>query len=304
MKVVSERNRRSQKEESSVATALGNRAYHLPGYGYFADMQQYLINNHHLWGLCCRHPKHPIGTRLRAFNLVGSALCGLAITNLIWLGTIHFNEDPDSVLFKITFYRENIDEAFLQYANSTNATEAPGPSFELMLPGPRDEATAETLEKTLQITTGMVFLWTVGGTLHALYDSAVWYAAACACCLPGNRCESLGFMRRAGGYFIMFVVVLLAATASFAVVVRVTLMSDDDDIEESFLDSRLGNHVGKYEFLLAYFVEFLLALFLYYPLFQTILFTGVLGFLGCGKIRFLGGRPFEMKQVERQQAQH
>lgn len=171
-----------------------------------------------------------------------------------------------------------------------------------MLPGPCDEATAETLENTFQMTTGVVFLWTVGGTLHAPCDSAVCCAAACACCMPGNRCESLGFMRRAGGCFGVFAVVLLAATASFAVVMRVTLMFDD--IEESFLGARLGNHVGKCEFPLACFVEFLLALFLCHPLFQTTLFTGVLGFLGCGKIRFLGGRPFEMKQVERQQAQH
>ena len=115
-------------------------------------------------------------------------------------------------------------------ANNTNYTAPPDPSFELMLPGlVEDEGTAERLEDTLRITKGMLLLWTLGSGVHALYDSAVWYASACACCLPGNRCESLGFMRRVGGYFIMFVVVLVAAAASFAVVMRVTLMSDDDE---------------------------------------------------------------------------
>ena len=50
---------------------------------------------------------------MRAINLLGSALFGLAITNLIWLGSIYYNEDPDSVLFKISFHGENIiDESF------------------------------------------------------------------------------------------------------------------------------------------------------------------------------------------------
>ena len=97
----------------------------------------------------------------------------------------------------------------------------------------------------------------------------------------------------------MFVVVLLAAAASFAVVMRVTLMTEEDvDSEDSFLGYQL--HVGKYEFLLSYLVEFVLALFIYYPLFQFVLFSGMLGCLGCGRVRFLGGRPFEMRQLESQ----
>ena len=97
----------------------------------------------------------------------------------------------------------------------------------------------------------------------------------------------------------MFVVVLLAAAASFAVVMRVLMTEEDIDEEDAFFGLE-QLHMGKYEFILSYFVEFVLALFIYYPLFQFALFSGMLDCLGCGQVRFLGGRPFEMRQLERQ----
>lgn len=50
----------------------------------------------------------------------------------------------------------------------------------------------------------------------------------------------------------------------------------------------------SFRFLLGYLVEFILALFVYYPIAVTILFSGV---LGCnGRVPLLGGRPREMKK--------
>ena len=39
-------------------------------------------------------------------------------------------------------------------------------------------------------------------------------------------------------------------------------------------------------------------LFVYYPMFETVLFSGV---LGCGSIPVLGGRPYEMKKEAKAQ---
>ena len=53
----------------------------------------------------------------------------------------------------------------------------------------------------------------------------------------------------------------------------------------------------SFRFLLGYLVEFVLALFVYYPLAVTVLFSGV---LGCGgRVPILGGRPREMKRERR-----
>jgi hypothetical protein len=52
----------------------------------------------------------------------------------------------------------------------------------------------------------------------------------------------------------------------------------------------------EFQFLLGYLGEMVFALFIYYPLGGTILFSGV---LGCGKLPLLGGRPQEVAAEER-----
>ena len=328
------RNKRSIVEENEVTNALANRGFHLPGYSYCADWCQYIVNNHLLFGMCCRHPQHPIGAKMRAVNLLGSALFGLAITNIIWLVYIYYDEDPDSVLFKISFqsaadkYDDNIlggnntdgnmTAAALLFNNVTETiiSSASRPSFEIIIPGgPKDIQTAEAIGNTLSVTKGMLLLWTVGGGFHAFYDCSVWYASACVCCIAGNRCESWGVMRWMGNYCIGFIVVLIAAVASFAVVLRATLVSHEeidasdmvsvglvDDVVD--IGDGIVNDLGVYEFLVGYAVEFSLALFVYYPLFMTIMFTGALNWVGCGKISWLGGRPYEMEAIQRASARN
>ena len=325
------RNKKSIVEENEVTNALANRAFHLPGYSYCADWCQYIVNNHLLLGMCCRHPQHPIGTKMRAVNLLGSALFGLAITNVIWLFYIYYDEDPDSVLFRISFqsaadtYDDNsLDNNMTAAAGLVwnNATEtilssaSSRPTFEFIIPGgPKDIQTAEAIASTLSITKGMLLLWTVGGGLHAFYDCSVWYASACVCCIAGNRCESWGVMRWMGNYCIGFMVVLIAAVASFAVVLRAALVSHEeidasdmgsvglvDDVVD--IGDGIVDDLGVYEFLVGYAVEFSLALFVYYPLFMTIMFTGALNWVGCGRIAWLGGRPYEMEAIQRKSARN
>ncbi|CAB9520278.1 expressed unknown protein [Seminavis robusta] len=346
VKSIRQEDRQAVVEDNAIAAALAARAFHLPGYSYMADWSQYIVNNHLIFGLCCRHPKHPLTTKLRFLNLMASALFGLAITNMIWLGYIYYDEDPDSVLFKISFYDEDAGNELIISSNLTNddqwffnnnttnssmmddlwdnynvtntmapTTLEPKSGWELFLPRPKNAHT-ETLGNTLQITRGMVLLWTLGAALHAVFDNTIWRLSACGCCLPGNRCERFGFLRGMSGAFTIFVVVMVTAVATFAVVLRATLMSHDEiefsasnsgglvddaiDVRESFREA--AQNIGALEFVMGYFVEFFLALFVYHPLFMTILFMGCLNFLGCGKLRVLGGRPFEMRQLEEEES--
>merc|ERR1719223_315285 len=89
----------------------------------------------------------------------------------------------------------------------------------------------------------------------------------------------------------------------YAVLLRATIEykgegSVGDEVEESLLNNQpyKVNVEDKrsFAFLLGYLVEFVLALFVYYPIAVTILFSGV---LGCGgRVPILGGRPREMKR--------
>lgn len=73
--------------------------------------------------------------------------------------------------------------------------------------------------------------------------------------------------------------------------------SSFDDTNSSVVSSIIGDlfHTKedtKYAFLIGYAVELAIALFIYYFLTSTVLFSGI---LGCGRIPILGGRPFELR---------
>lgn len=57
----------------------------------------------------------------------------------------------------------------------------------------------------------------------------------------------------------------------------------------------------KYAFLVGYAVELSFALFVYYFLTSTVLFTGI---LGCGRIPIIGGRPYELRHIAKSPSRH
>ena len=74
----------------------------------------------------------------------------------------------------------------------------------------------------VNVTSGMIALWTVGSALNALYDNLIWTFAACVWCLPGGRWEHLEKYRKYTPYLIMFLVVGTAAVASLVVLIVAT----------------------------------------------------------------------------------
>jgi hypothetical protein len=258
-----------------MISALGQRSYHLPGNSWCADWCQFFANNHPLFGICCHHALNPVKVRMRIVNLVGSIVFGLLVTNIIWLWFI-YNEDD------ATFVTISVDGIDLTNSNSTI-----------------------TSTQEIQITEGMLLLWTVGGGLHAIFDNTIWYATACVCCLAGERLHCLGRYKWAGSYCVIIAVVACTAMATFCVVLRASLDSEstvrlsdinsggitDDNVHLSSVKD-----LSAFDFLVSYAVELVLALFVYYPLIGTVLFSGI---LGCGKMPILGGRPYEVLKEER-----
>jgi hypothetical protein len=280
------------RDKKELIAALGLRSYHLPGNNWCQDWFQYFANNHPIFGICCHHRLHPIGRRMRIVNLFGSIVFGLCVTNMIWLWFLLSEENADMAVLTISL------GDLSSGANTNNATISDYVSYRSNSNSTNDATNGQEI----QITEGMILLWTVGGGLHALFDNTIWYVTACICCLPGGSLECLGKYRLCGSYIAVFAVLVFTACASFAVVLRATLDSNEQDVDlSSDLDSaginddnfKLGqtDDASAYEFLIGYAVELALALIVYYPLVGTVLFSGV---LACGKIPILGGRPYEV----------
>lgn len=249
--------------ENEIIPALANRSYHLPGNTYCEDIIQYYRNNHPIISIFCHHVQHPIKFRMRLLQLFGSIVCGLTLTNAIWLWFYFSGSDENEPVITIP-----------------------------ISDGTSTETNGRTQEE-FTVTQGMIYLWTVGGTIHAIYDNTIWYISACVCCLSS---ENLDTYRKWGTYFIVTTVLTFTAIATLALLLRTSVeeaQNDNDDgiVEVSFHDKYV------FEFLISYATEFVLALCVYYPVVAYILFSGV---LACGfNIPILGGRPYEVAMAEK-----
>lgn len=260
-----------EEEESTnrFKRRLAARAYHFPGNSWCQDWMQYLSNTHTVIGMFFHHPLHPMGFQERLVILFGSIAIGLTISNFTYLWFIRNGISVE-------------EEVFTLNSRHTHATGIP----------------------EVVITKLMLTLWTLGSFLHTVFDLGLWHMKACTLCrYQGRIDERLVQWGRVVGLFIVMVAI---GVGGYAVLLRASIEyrgegSIADEVEESirtneFYDIEFDDK-RSFRFLLGYLVEFVLALFVYYPLAVTILFSGV---LGCGgKIPILGGRPREMKREAR-----
>jgi hypothetical protein len=197
---------------------------------------------------------------------------GLAITNIVYLYFVMDNKDLD---FDNSYYSATISDQ-----------------------GVTGNENIDSLTTEVDVTSGMIALWTVGGALNAMYDSMIWSVAACACCRPGGRLEKFEKYRKYMPFVVMFVVVGTVALATMAVLI---VAAGDSASEDQKISTELkigsNSNAESFRFLLAYFVEVLVSLFVWYPIVTTIFFSGVLSC--CGAVPYLGGRPQEMQDLEK-----
>ena len=126
----------------------------------------------------------------------------------------------------------------------------------------------------------------------------------------------MGCLKHWGSYLVVNLVIVMVALATLVVVWRASEESREqyneeseetqlqlNDEDTSFIPTRTQfgeiQGVESFQFLLGYGVEVALALFVYWPIFGTLLFSGV---LGCRRLPFIGGRPREVR-LEQQKAQ-
>jgi len=230
---------------------------------------QYLSNTHTVLGLFFHHPLHPMGFQERLVILLGSIAIGLTISDFTYL----------------YFIRNGIaveEELFTLNAHHTEVTGIP----------------------VVSVTKLMLVLWTLGSFLHTCFDLGLWHMKACTLCrYQGRIDERLVQWGRVAG---LFIVMVATGVGGYAVLLRASIEykgtgSVSSQAEESIRSDELYqisfDDKRSFKFLLGYLVEFVLALFVYYPLAVTVLFSGV---LGCqGRVPILGGRPREMKREQR-----
>mmetsp|Transcript_4122 Transcript_4122/g.5916 ORF Transcript_4122/g.5916 Transcript_4122/m.5916 type:complete len:407 (+) Transcript_4122:51-1271(+) len=274
------RSRESGAPASLVVPALAARAFHLPGNTWTQDWRQYILNNHPVLGLCCHHKLHPLTCCQRILVLIGSISCGLFVSNSIYL---YFLTTAGS-----------IDDNFFAVSLDANVTVQ------------EDIDVSGTNE--IVLTNYQMALWTVGTTIHSVFDVSIWFIAACGCCQTGGACEFLKSCRWIGTYIVMTVVILTVAFATFVVIFRASLEESGANISElnsagifdDAIDLQVTQGWESYQFLYSLCVELVLSLFLYYFIVATIFFSGI---LGCGRLPLLGGRPrevrIEKKRIER-----
>ena len=206
---------------------------------------------------------------MRFVAFLGSIIFGLAITNIIYMAFIFEGQQFNKALVNVTITDQEIT----------------------------GNAALDQQLSQIDVTSGMIALWTVGAALNGLYDNLIWAVAACTCCLEGGRYEHLQKYRKFIPFIVMFVVVGTAALATLAVViVASTRSTTSNEQTATLLGVSYNPQIESYRFLLAYGIEVAMSLAVWYPLTGALLFSGV---LGCGKVPIIGGRPYEMQMLER-----
>mmetsp|Transcript_30311 Transcript_30311/g.63870 ORF Transcript_30311/g.63870 Transcript_30311/m.63870 type:complete len:298 (+) Transcript_30311:154-1047(+) len=252
--------------EEAIIKKLSLRAYHLPGNSFMRDWAMYVKNNHLVFGICCHHRLHPVTLKHRLVILLGSLACGMSITNVIYLWHVWQNMGYDDTAFSLT------------------------------LGGDFSERIPENYQR-VDITHGMAMLWTFGSGAHSLFDLFLWHVIACGCCRRK-------WFHSAGWYIAVSITFVMVALTSFFALAR-AYETNNEQIPEGLEFSNpgspfaFGDEEPDFKFLWGYLVELVMSLFVYTPIVQSLLFSGV---LGCGVVPFLGGRPREVRKENQQLA--
>ncbi len=211
-------------------------------------------------------PLHPLKLGERLVILFGSIAIGLTISNMTYLYFIHNDYGADEEIFSLNS----------RHSKYTGIPE-------------------------ISVTKVMITLWTLGSFLHTVFDLGLWHMKACTICRYGGLVDDK--LARMGRLVGLFIVLVVMGVGGYAVLLRATLEyegegSVSEEVAQSIQNSEIYDldieDKRSFKFLLGYLVEFILALFVYYPIAVTILFSGV---LGCnGRVPVLGGRPREIKK--------
>ena len=154
------------------------------------------------------------------------------------------------------------------------------------------------LYTTVLVTVGMVFVATLVVLMRLNEDTEIWCLRECAD-------ENSTIIPNATDIVNTLVSSVVAKNSDSSELLSDNSTSFDGKTNATGLDipsfdlgdMLYGKEDTKYAFLVGYAIELTIALFLYYPLTSTMFFSGI---LGCGRIPILGGRPYELRQLTKE----
>jgi len=251
-----------EREIAELVPKLASRSYHLEeGNSWCEDWLQYQKNTHPIFSICFHHPLHPIKRFQRIIILVGSIAFGLAMTNCVYLGFLNSEQAGTAV----NYIYDQTGKVSEKISQSTS----------------------------IEVDQSLFFLWTVGSSLHSIFDLSIWYLTACACYRPGGIFSQRPFCQNFGLYLSVLLVVGAVFSATSVVVLRLNANTDNAEVPTDDIVEMTGLESTRFSFLLAYSFELIFALFVFYFLTSLVFFSGI---LGCGRIPILGGRPYELRK--------
>lgn len=258
-----------QKNDAIIIERLLKGAYHLPGNSYMQDLFQYFGNTHPLFGIFFHSKLHPIGWKLRVAFLIGSVAFGLAVTNIVYVAFV-----IDDGKYDATYYSVQLNQTVTG----------------------NDVIDSQLTQ--VNVTNGMIVLWTLGAALNALYDLTIWTIASCQCLSKNSQDPNKNRLRL---YLVLFLILAIVTGSTLAVLVRATYESNQQtETVATSLELRYTANAESYRFLLAYFVELALSLLVWNFVVGFVLFSGVLGCWCQRQLPVLGGRPYEIRMLEEQ----
>lgn len=266
------------RQEQKIQDLLAEGTCHLPGNGWWQDWWMHLSNGHPLLSVCFQHRLNPVTKSMRFVQLLASVAMGLIITNILYIAFIHDNKQ-DELVSDIT----KQDAANMNWSGLSEHEKA-------------------QIEKytTVQLSAGMAFLWTVGSALQAIFDSSMFYVTTCACCKCDTSNPRMAKLKSVCNTVVVVGVIVVMAVASMSIILRANVEGGGEvkvtkwnNQTDSFERETISNK-DNYEFMLSFALELAFSWFVWFPIFDIIMFSGVLARWKCC-ICLGGGRPADLE---------
>lgn len=143
------------------------------------------------------------------------------------------------------------------------------------------------------VSYGMLATAFFGGLCNVFFDFGIWFVQVCPLCQPGSPITFSDptnfFFLWLGSNAAFFCTTIALCLAIHAIIVRASIEEDGDD-------QGVTISIQHYSFILSFLFEVVVTQFIMFPIVAFTIFSGV---LGCFTLPGIGGRPYQVKKMEK-----
>lgn len=145
----------------------------------------------------------------------------------------------------------------------------------------------------LSVSHGMLATAVFGGLCNVLFDFTIWFLQVCPLCQHGSPITfsdpTKFFWLWLGSNTAFIVTTIAICLAIHACIVRASIVEDGNDEGYTYA-------IEHYSFVGSFFLQIFATQFIMFPIVAYTIFSGV---LGCFVLPGLGGRPYQVKKMEK-----